>query len=628
MKYSWVLAGALSAFLSLTPLAKADLFKNQNKSCNSVGILTSIRPDNFSLGDAHSVSCSKGFDNSGLTHCAVAASKRLNQGTPVFSLLFNRGTTSCGPTESTFETPLNYLKTGVALSSGNIVVGDMNGDEKADVVFSAVEDNVTERFIQHYFNLGGGFGPTNSVLTPLLTTVKFQNRNQTFRQMNGVENQGNPYNRGTVLLDCDRTHHLSAAILVGEHNAGGPSQLRLNILKNNGASLDEPSISLGFDSYNEGESIRTSIATGDFNQDGLADLTFLFDDGTNSPRKKSFLVTCLNQGSCSFDTDHCSRIDLLQANGKLVQAQSIAVGKFFKDGLEHIAVSQANLENDKSEIVVFKNQGMGQLSPNPAVSIFLAETGMRDSDLKTGCFDYNNEEDLAVTLKSNALPRAIGGVKIISFKGEAPQLTPLNFDVQATDFVHSNSALEVANLSDKTDSKGHDLVVLGTLQKPDGTKQRRAFTFIRENPLLSAVAGTYNRIQVGQELKLSGTCSLNPADASAEYETHWEIVEGDAASATFTGERTSTPTFKASKPGSYLLRLNCTTSCDMKAQSLTTIEVKNDAGLPAEDRNFNHFDQIEGSGPCSLNPKSPFSWGFFSLLPLFALFSLVRMVRK
>ncbi len=286
------------------------------------------------------------------------------------------GTGTAGPNWLNSQTP------ATGHSPESIAVGDFNGDGKADLVVTDVNDNVVTIL------LGNGQG----AFTPVPGTLAGDDTNAVaVGDFNGdgkadlaIAVLGDTNGSVTILLGngdgtftaapSPATGNTPQALVVADFNGDGKADLavanydsdNLTILlgKGDGTFTSAPSPATGRGPY--------SLAVGDFNGDGIPDLA-VGNSGSNT------LTILLGNGDGTF------RAASSPATGSAPSA--VVVGDFNGDGKADLAV--ANSASDTVTILLGNGDGTFTLRSTPA-------TGNTPASMAVGDLNGDGKADLAI----------------------------------------------------------------------------------------------------------------------------------------------------------------------------------------------------------------------------------------
>ena len=340
-----------------TGMPGVDWFNSQTPATDS--------PNSIAVGD---------FNGDGKTDLAVA--NNLGYFAP------GRVTILLGNGDGTFTATAASPGTGIAPAS--IIVGDFNGDGKADLAVANNGDNTVTIL------LGNGDGTfTQTTVSPAAgdgpASLAVGDFNGDGKADLAVANQiGFESGMVTVLLgNGDGTFAATAAspategwptsVAVGDFNADGKADLAVGVGNNTVTILlgnGDGTFTAAAASPATGSDPQ-SIAVGDFNGDGKADLAVANEDGT--------VTVLLGNGNGTFTATAASP----EAG---IIPSSIAVGDFNGDGKADLAVA-----NDDDTVTVLLGNGDGTFTATEASPA----TGWRSISVAVGDFNGDGISDLA-----------------------------------------------------------------------------------------------------------------------------------------------------------------------------------------------------------------------------------------
>jgi len=218
----------------------------------------------------------------------------------------------------------------------------------------------------------------------------------------------------------------------------------------------------------------TGVAIGDFNGDGIADLVVANYNATT-------LSILLGNGNGTFTTAPGSPFAVR------AHPQSVAVGDFNHDGIQDLAIVNAN----QNEVIISLGIGDGSFTTNPAW--ILIPVGIQPFGIAIGDFNNDGNEDLAVTNYGTA---AAGGNTVSILLGDSHG----NFTARPTVTVGSYPQSVVVSdfngdgIADLAVTNGADNTVTILLGDNTGGFTQPAFSPlpVGSDPLLMAV-GDFNQ---------------------------------------------------------------------------------------------------------------------------------------
>lgn len=581
--------GAISALVLFASLgaspASAQMFQNNNVSCENRAVCTNGSgncPDDSQSITCRNQSAAADFDNSGFPDCVAGVAEWNTVGQTNTSVLLNNGSGSvCGSGTGQFASAANYAEDNTSSGTNaiaTILAGPLSNGSRSSALLPYAQ--TPSNLIFDTPNASGVFPetPSNATLFSALTTGY----------------SASSINRTTAMFDCNADNFLD---VVATGRAQVLSLLSnaeiLQVLENDQAgSFSSTQVGVLVDTGNQGAA--SSLAVGDFNDDGISDVAVATDAKSGSVNQQ--ILTCIGDGACGFTCG--SVVDVVAVNSSTlveIGLPTIAAGDFNGDGLDDVAVGLRNSAAGFNGVEYFYNNSS---SPNtfaaPVAVSVTDETGNSfPENITTGFFNNDAIVDVAVTLSG---VRGNGtAVYVITSSNDSGGLNApltLNFTADpATDIVDNAWSLDAADF----DQQGcDDIIALGT----DANGGRNAYVFMNSVETLDVDAGSSYATGAGSALQLTGTCSLNPTDSTTTASSivpTWTIVSGPAG-ATLTNANTLTPTFTAASNGTYTVQLSCSSQCVPATTATATIV----ADL-----------LLEGSGVflggCSLHPFAPYS---------------------
>lgn len=599
MKRSLGLLGFVALSFALIQPSHAQLFQNTNSSCEETSVL-----DTGGI-EANSVACANttggaDFNGDGYADCALLGDTTDLGDPDVLSVLMNlaASATNCSSgTGDQFASAVDYAVSGLTAVTpgllGSVVAGPINSASVFDSVAGA---NLTgnDVFASVDSIAGGGFGPaglltsTNTIFEVVAADTGFSN---TLTDKNAA------------LFDCDNDGDLDATLAIG---ALSTSFFGVNVMVNNGTSLQNASIqALTNIPYTSG---NASLAVGDFNNDGFADVVLAIDGGTTS-----FLEVCTNDGdgTCAMTCQDASQVNLDVALTNEVNPSSVVAGDFNgDDNLDAAITTPGMAPTDDRGIAFLFGDGDATFSNIRNVPFEGVGTGnkARANVLAIGCFDNDNNPDVAFTY-GNTVSAATNVVGIYSGITTSSQTeTTLTFNDTVTNSWGIDS-------TDFDLQGGDDILAVATSSTNTGNP-RQAFVFMNAVETITANAGSDITLNETASVGLTGTCAVDPTDENAEFAVIWTLVSPLESGATLANATTLTPTFTATASGSYTVQLSCRTRCDDIVTDTIVITVAD--GI------------LEGSGVflggCSLGSATSFS--ALGMMTMFSSLLLLGAMRR
>jgi len=608
MKKSLGVLSLMALVLGISASAQAQLFQNSNQNCEETTVL-SIQ------GGSNSIACKNIsgpalFNSDDFPDCALLT-PNTDLGSPnVLSILMNLGSsaTSCSSgTGDQFADAVNYAVTGLVPGSlgdlGSVVAGPLLSSSAFDDV--AAPNTSTFGGNQNYATVpsvaGGGFGATNPIDTSA-TDVSFD-----FAGGPDISFSNDDADKTNALLDCNNDGAMDVAIIVKDDDAG--DTFRVNFLINNGSGLQAASATAdtGIQSSALSSEDVGALAVGDFNNDDNTDVAVTVSPSSGPLGGSSIVQVCTNNGSCGFTCQSATQVNLNDLHGGTdPRPTSIVAGDFNDDGNIDVAVNTPALAlADRGVDFLFGN-GSAAFSSNLVLAYTPENSSGIPVTLATGCFDNDNSEDVAVTYGSQVTSSARVGV-FTDISSASAATTTLTFD----GLIGSPGGIDSADF----DNQGGDDILMVATDIANTANPRQAFVFMNSVETIVADAGSDTVMEDSGSTQLSGSCTVNPADASASFAPTWTILS-PASGGSLTNATSLTPTFTATADGVYTLQLTCRTRCDDTATDTVVVTVG--SGI------------LEGSGVflggCSFNPLASFSVSGLGMM--FASLSLFWGIRR
>ncbi|MGH2567776.1 MAG: FG-GAP repeat domain-containing protein, partial [Bacteroidota bacterium] len=424
-KYFFVLAVFLSPVLGGIPFAHAQLFQNNDSTCESRSVVcSSVTGGGCVGGQAESISCRNieadaDITGNGFVDCV--AGRDDGTGEINVSVLLNNGAgAQCGVGAGQFSTALDYGLSGLftaAIESGTVLTGDLSGDGATDMGAAGPS---TSKVAAQAFNPGGGFGADETILTTtdvLWSVVAAQD---------GYFSSETE--RNAALFDCDGDGDLEAAIAAETVVPVGPFNLhaaQVNVLLNSGAGLAAIN-DVGFpgttssalstpDVAGVGD-LFVSLAVGDF--DGINGPDIVLAVNSTIAGVSSSLWFCPNDGACGFPAS-CTQVVDLDAQaphaGGTTNPFSIAAGDFDGSGDLDVVVTEPGLPTGSRGVHYFFGNGDGTFN-TPGTHVTFTGGAFDGSPrvVTTGCYNNDNVVDTATTFSNPAPTTGSSDVRVIT----------------------------------------------------------------------------------------------------------------------------------------------------------------------------------------------------------------------
>jgi hypothetical protein len=370
-----------------------------------------------------------------------------------------------GNGDGTFQAAQNYLSDGVFAYA--VEAGDWNEDEKPDLV------------IVNQCQTGSNCSGT--------VTVLLGNGDGTFQAPPSYASGG--YDADSVAagdLNGDGKLDLVVANLCQNNNCGHGNNGTVSVLLGNGDGTFQAA-----QDYATGGFGSSSVAIGDFNGDGSADVVVANQCSTSDCKSGGSLSVLLGNG------DGTLRAAQTYSSGAYT-ALSVAIADFNKDGNLDLAVANQCHDSkcQNGAVSVLLGNGNGTFQP----AQIYASAGYYTNSVVVGDFNGDGSPDLALASQCQDGSCQNGGVSVLLGNGNGTFQTALNYSsggseadsVAVTDLDGDGEAdLVVSNLCRSATDCGSG-VVSSLLGKGDGSfHDARAFSS-GEQSAYSVVAGDFN----------------------------------------------------------------------------------------------------------------------------------------
>jgi uncharacterized protein (TIGR03437 family) len=182
-----------------------------------------------------------------------------------------------------------------------------------------------------------------------------------------------------------------ASMASGDFNHDGIADLALvtafqylTVFLGNASGTLEPMFSYDFSAVDQAAS-PTSVAVGDFNGDGVLDLAVTVARSTIArPVAPASVMVFLGKGDGTF-------LAPVSSNSPVVSIWSLVTGDFNKDGKADVAAINSSGSLAPDQVVVFLGQGDGTFAPAQTYS-----AGVEATALAVGDFNHDGAADLAI----------------------------------------------------------------------------------------------------------------------------------------------------------------------------------------------------------------------------------------
>lgn len=332
-----------------------------------------------------------GLTSTGLptTTNGLAVADLNRDGIPDLILINNNGSTAAsnvtvrqGQLGGTYGAPINFTA-NVAGNSINgftsVAVGDINGDGRPDIVYSAAGTNEVGFLVNNIVTVGGNI--IGSSFTPIDEVSVGRTPNQ------------------VVLADFNGDGKLDLA--VAHNGGGGPSSRRGVTIR-----LANPLVAGAFQNsfeLNAGVGM-SSLVVGDFNRDGFMDIAAAEDNATGKVWINFGTGTGLFSAGQSFNTT-------------VPNPGAIKAADFNGDGYLDVVVSSKSASVNNAGVAVLLNNGDGTLGTAQQTDV-IPGTGLRDV-LTTDV----NQDGFVDAIVTTTLPRLSGNISAIDASGGLIRIT-------------------------------------------------------------------------------------------------------------------------------------------------------------------------------------------------------------
>ncbi len=564
MKKSYFFASSLLAFsLFSQGKANAQVFQNNNTACESTTVLCSsaTTPGYTNCASyAKDITCINSYgaetdmNNDTYSDCVLLNSfDNITSPSPVsiptFGIINNAGASqnSCGGSPGILNNANDYYVASLPSitqlkDNGSLVTGRFANTDTGDSVWLHRLNTEPQPYIGL---LLGGFDTTIDE-TALLELG-------TYSPANYATGYGYPT---LAVSDCENQALVTDVYYPLIYT---PSDDKLYIHALRYSAYDE-NIST---SISVSQNASTSITVADYNGDGQNDVAVAVNDPVSAAGLGSQIVVCLSTGSCSSNavpTFSCYAIPVSGGgtlhSGDDPETPSIISGDFNGDSYQDIAIVEMEMDN-KIENGVHIFQGLGNGSFDTlGVHIngnFNATLHAGPQALAKGCFDNDNNEDIAFSYESGS--NGAVGVIFSEVDGSGNYTSTSATELAFADTVASTvTGISTANF-DK--AGGDDIIALST----NGSSIRSADLFMNTVETVSADAGATALVETGATLSISdATCSVSPADADMTYTIGWSTTTTPlgASAPSYSSTTVINPSVTFTSPGTYILKLSCT----------------------------------------------------------------------
>jgi len=602
--------GVLSVFAatlsSLPSPAQAQLFQNNNASCESLAVV-GPNPNMSSSVACKNIGGGADFNGDGFVDCAAASETSVQTDDDDLTVILNQGAsaTSCSSgSGDQFQAAANYSITSFDLDGGmtSLVVGalDPSSSPFSDIAVANSLGETSPSSLATANSLStGGFGPAGPLAT---NDVNWQVGAVQSSYSSDIFNSGTQ--RALELFDCNGDGSLDAVLALQNNSS---DSFGFNVSVNGGAGLQAVVASGVVDTAIPITDVPTgaSLAVGDFNGDGSPDVAIEVLDGnvTNS------VMVCMNDGACGFTCPSSAQINLSAAHSAVPGARSVASADFNGDDNLDLVVTEPNLTQGSRGLHYYFGNGDGTFSSTSTHVSFPVSSASDETApqvVTTGCFNNDNQLDTATTFGTSGRGSGSNAVEIVTSNGTGGLNDPLalTFTVPAGISIIEATGIDAADFDNQG---GDDIIALASESSSLAVLGRFAFVFMNTPETYAADAGADQVTTLDTALTLSGACTTSTGDTTAVFGVSWST--NGAEGVTLTNPTSLTPTFSASAEGTYNLTLTCTNRCGASVVTdNVTIVVSNSSALLTQ-------------GGCVGNTLTPSAPGMLS-----ALYSLVTFV--
>ena len=421
----------------------------------------------FSSGEAVAVSVQAGdFNGDGKLDIAVAGNGVGGVSYDVVSILLGNG-------DGTFQSAMSYEACGSGTSSYVFMIaGDFNSDGKLDL---AVAD----------FGVCGG---SKTSCYEATANVLLGNGDGTFQPPVPYAVGSNAFGIISADLNGDGKLDLIVTNICGLSDCDSDGididPGTISVLLGNGDGTFQPAIAFDATAGDR----PTSVAAGDFNQDGKIDLAF-----TNQN------LACCGNGSVGIllgNDDGTFQTTTSYSTGAL-GTDSVVIGDFNGDGIEDMAIGSSCFEDpclDDSWLSILPGNGDGTFAA--AMTYRIRGLEYQPAFIASGDFNHDGKIDIVVTGSNNNYGTAnLAGANVFLGNGDGTFQSPAVYSTNGAseswvgvgDFNgDGNSDLAVANACVDVSCESGSIAIL--LGKGDGTFQA---------PIIDSSIGQPDNLAIG-----------------------------------------------------------------------------------------------------------------------------------
>lgn len=602
-------------YLSFSISAQAQLFQNNNTSCEDFAMIAEfdslIAPP---LSIDSGVACGRFTDDTAagqldFPDCATVADAIFNStdfpDALTNSVLINTGAHgqncfNAGEPNHQMMDPvflqnddLIPVTDGNAVRMGSIVAGNLRGtglDDLAMVLAFNPDAPLASKEIEEVFNTGMGFGPpldTDSALLEPAAPVPF------------IPFPVNPVagpvgfisfnaDRSLVLLNCD-ADEFDEAVVVANNNAPATNDSPvLVVMQNSGSGLEDGASPITLPVLTD-DVMRGSLASGDFNGDGILDLAVAID--AIQPDAPT-LVLCQGGDNCSFTCpNQITDPNVVPIGDPSASPDPTSVVAGDVDGDQDIDVVVAETDTDalggETDVRYYLNNG-GNLDTWPTLSFVLRDPGDTAFAQVLTLGRFSNEavqlgiDELAVNFAHGGMTSVASEVVVITTDGAGGFNTPTRLSLDAN-LPASDLLLPLGIDSKDFDHCGGDDIIALSLgiTLPTTVDGANASVFLNANepPDVAIDPNLPSQILLNNPVNVPTTCT----DPTLDDRTfQWTVVTQPVGSVAVFGtpsgalvgdQDDASTTFVADLPGDYTIQIDCTDFCGLTDEDLDQIQI-------------------------------------------------------